>query len=55
MTDERCPARDGFPAPGADSDRSKEKGMTDERYPAATHGVNFPRWAWIPIDRRRTK
>ena len=60
MTDERCPAafsdedlRDGFPAPGVDSDRSKEKGMTDERCPATTHGANFPRRAWIPIDRRR--
>ena len=42
MTDERCPAtfsdedpRGGFPAPGADSDKSKEIEMIDERYPAA--------------------
>ena len=42
MTDERCPAafsdedpRGGFPAPGVDSDKSKEIEMIDERYPAA--------------------
>ena len=60
MTDERCPAafsdedpRGEFPAPGVDSDRSKEKDMTDERRPAATRGTDFPRRARIPIDRRR--
>ena len=62
MTDERCPAafsdedpRDGFPAPGVDSDRSKEKGMIDERCPATTRGTDFPCRARIPINRRRTK